>query len=126
MKADSETLTERVRTITWFHRIDLGNGIVNEAERDTFAKIASLHVPSDLSGRMALDLGTSEGAFAFECERRGAARVLATDHFAWQNGGDAGFSLAHEVARRTDTSAKRSASRTCHLSPTAVFADHAF
>jgi tRNA (mo5U34)-methyltransferase len=90
-------ITERVSAIKWFHRIDLGNGIITQAERDTFAKIAALHIPQNLTGKTVLDVGAWDGAFAFECERRGARSVLATDHWAWQNGGDAGFELARDI-----------------------------
>jgi hypothetical protein len=47
-----------------------------------------------------LDIGADDGFFSFEAERRGAARVLATDGFEWSRpGGDArrNFELAHEV-----------------------------
>ena len=30
-----------------------------------------------------LDVGTFDGYFAFECERRGAARVVGNDHWVW-------------------------------------------
>ena len=36
-------------------------------------------LPADLSGRRALDVGTFEGFWAFELERRGAAEVVAID-----------------------------------------------
>jgi len=34
-----------------------------------------------------LDIGALDGFFSFEAERRGAARVLATDHFCWSHPG---------------------------------------
>ena len=36
-----------------------------------------------LNGRTLLDVGAWSGAFSFEAKRRGAARVLATDMYAW-------------------------------------------
>ena len=44
-----------------------------------------------------LDIGAWDGFFSFECERRGAARVLAIDTFAWDNYGKDGFLLAHKT-----------------------------
>jgi len=47
-----------------------------------------------------LDVGAWDGFFSFEAERRGAARVLATDDFSWSGGGwgtQDGFRLAHEA-----------------------------
>ena len=37
----------------------------------------------DLRGRTVLDIGTYDGFYAFEAERRGAARVVALDHYMW-------------------------------------------
>ena len=34
-----------------------------------------------------LDIGSWDGFFAFEAERRGASRVLATDSFCWNGDG---------------------------------------
>lgn len=44
-------------------------------------------------------MGTWDGFFAFEAERRGASRVVATDHSVWNNPayGRRGFDLAHRV-----------------------------
>lgn len=36
-------------------------------------------IPGDLSGKTVLDVGTTNGAMAFEMERRGARRVVAVD-----------------------------------------------
>jgi tRNA (mo5U34)-methyltransferase len=36
-------------------------------------------IPSDLTGLRCLDVGTMDGFWAFEMERRGAAEVIATD-----------------------------------------------
>lgn len=38
-----------------------------------------LGLPKDLTGKRVLEIGTSEGAIAFECERRGASEVLGCD-----------------------------------------------
>jgi tRNA (mo5U34)-methyltransferase len=56
-----------------------------------------LALPDDLRGKTVLDVGAWDGFFSFECERRGAERVLATDSFAWDgaNWSDKrGFELA--------------------------------
>ena len=42
-----------------------------------------LGLPDDLTGRTVLDVGAWDGFFSFEAERRGAARVVAADSFAW-------------------------------------------
>jgi tRNA (mo5U34)-methyltransferase len=44
-----------------------------------------------------LDAGCWDGFYSFAAERRGAARVVATDSFVWQRGSRAGFELAHKA-----------------------------
>jgi tRNA (mo5U34)-methyltransferase len=55
-------------------------------------------LPPSLDGKSVLDVGSWDGFYAFECERRGAARVLATDSFAWVSA-KAGFELARRLLR---------------------------
>ena len=94
------TLAGRVGDIEWFHSIELAPGLVTPGRDDTRARLDLLKIPPDLTGRSVLDVGTWDGFFAFEAERRGAARVLATDSFAWNGSGwstKAGFELAREA-----------------------------
>ena len=46
-------------------------------------RLRLLQIPDDLTGWTVLDLGAWHGYFSFECERRGADRVLAVDNYAW-------------------------------------------
>ncbi|MGE5359029.1 MAG: class I SAM-dependent methyltransferase [Bacteroidales bacterium] len=100
--SDAE-LRDRIHQITWCHPIDFGNGVVTRPEwhvRQRFARrLKFLALPADLSGKTVLDIGAWDGFFSFECERRGAARVLAIDTYAWDVHGKAGFLLAHSVLR---------------------------
>jgi len=50
-------------------------------------RLRLLQIPEDLRGWTVLDIGAWHGYFAFECERRGADRVLAVDRFAWDRFG---------------------------------------
>jgi SAM-dependent methyltransferase len=61
----------------WYHSIELAPGVVTPGQVDLRAAAATV-LPSDLSGRRALDVGTFDGFWAFELERRGAA-VVAID-----------------------------------------------
>src|SRR5438132_9715216 len=91
-----------IAAITWFHRIDLGGGTVTPGVEDTPAKLPTFGIPEHLDGLSVLDIGAWDGFFSFEAERRGARRVLATDHFCWGGGGwgtKAGFDLARRVLR---------------------------
>jgi tRNA (mo5U34)-methyltransferase len=98
MSADLET---RARAIAWCHPIDLGQGVVTRPDwhiRRRFARrLRLLDLPPDLSGQTVLDIGAWDGFFSFECERRGAARVLAIDTYAWDHHGQDGFLLAREA-----------------------------
>jgi tRNA (mo5U34)-methyltransferase len=100
---DGAELRARVEALRWYHTIDLGQGVVTRGVDDTPARLARLALPADLSGRSVLDIGAWDGFFSFESERRGAARVVASDHYAWHGTGwgtgqgKAGFTLAREV-----------------------------
>ena len=70
----------------WFHQSRLADGrIIPGAKPLSLLEIeqeAALG-PLDLAGRSVLDVGAWNGAFTFAAERRGAARVLATDQWCW-------------------------------------------
>jgi len=95
-------LRAEVSKISWYHTIDLGNGIVTPGVFRTNDTLRRLHLPETLQGSTVLDIGAWDGFYSFESERRGAARVLATDHFCWSGDGwgtKAGFDLARSALR---------------------------
>ncbi len=102
-KMTVDTLRAEVAKIPfWYHRLDFGNGIITPGYAQTaWGGTGDLvGLPPSLSGKSVLDIGAWDGFFSFECERRGARRVLATDSYAWngyQPNGKAGFNLAHRV-----------------------------
>lgn len=70
----------------WWHSIDLGNGIVTPGGKSAEllrAEAETVFGPISLTGKSVLDIGAWDGFFSFEAKRRGAKRVLATDHFCW-------------------------------------------
>lgn len=81
---DRERLRSEIAGRRWFHTFDLGDGMRTPGYDDTLTKLAHLHLPADLSGRSVLDIGAYDGFFAIECARRGAARVMAADRWAWE------------------------------------------
>lgn len=97
--ADVDDLKRRVSEIRWFHSIDLGNGIITPGRDRSAAKLKSLRLPERMDGLTVLDIGTFDGFFAFEAERRGAKSVLAVDSIVWDSPehGRAGFDLAREA-----------------------------
>ncbi len=61
----------------WYHTIELAPGVATPGAVD-LRKAAGRMLPADLTGRRALDVGTFDGFWAFEMERRGA-EVVALD-----------------------------------------------
>jgi tRNA (mo5U34)-methyltransferase len=91
-----ETLEKIEPVRTWYHTMYFGHGIFVRGMRDPFGLLRRLNLPVDLHGKSVLDVGTSNGFFSFECEARGAGRVLAIDLPGGQWGGN---TLAFNVAR---------------------------
>ena len=75
--------------LRWFHCMDLGNGVITKGQKplEAIRHNADLVFKDGVAGKTVLDIGAWDGAFSFEAERRGAARVLATDHFCWVGAG---------------------------------------
>ena len=97
MTTTLDDLRCRVAAIRWHHSIDLRNGITTPGHENTARKLARLALPESLAGKSVLDVGAWDGFFSFEAERRGAARVLATDSYCWSSAsgfGRQGFDLA--------------------------------
>jgi tRNA (mo5U34)-methyltransferase len=59
--------------------VELGNGLRSTGRFDLRSCIDLHGVPESLSGKTALDVGTCDGFWAFEFERRGADRVVGVD-----------------------------------------------
>lgn len=69
---------ERIAGHRWWHTIEIAPGIVTPGGWDLRPTSAKLPWP-DVTGKRCLDVGTMDGFWAFELERRGAADVVATD-----------------------------------------------
>jgi SAM-dependent methyltransferase len=64
----------------WYHTLELAPGTLTPGHIDLRATAQRvLPAPGDLRGARALDVGTYDGFWAFELERRGASEVLALD-----------------------------------------------
>lgn len=73
-----EDLAEQVRRLPWYHTLELPGGVVTPGFYDHRPLVPHYGIPSDLSGKRVLDVGTWDGFWAFEFERRGA-EVTAVD-----------------------------------------------
>jgi tRNA (mo5U34)-methyltransferase len=90
-------LRKEVEKINWWHKIDLGNGVITPGIDITPEKLKWIQMTQNLIGKSVLDIGAWDGFFSFEAERRGASRVLAVDSHVWKNGAKEGFNLARKV-----------------------------
>jgi len=71
-------LAAAVDSVPWYHTIELPDGVVTPGEYDLRRTAARLPLPDSLAGRRCLDVGTHDGFWAFEMERRGGS-VVAID-----------------------------------------------
>lgn len=93
-------LRAKAAALRWYHTIDLGHGIITQGVDDSAQRLARIQLPASLEGLSVLDIGAWDGFFSFECERRGASRVVAADYFSWHGSGwgsKAGFTLARQA-----------------------------
>ena len=98
MDASTE-LAEKIGRYDWFHTIDFGNGVVSRGHctAEVLRAKADCYFSVSPKGKTVLDIGCWDGYFSLEALRRGAARVLATDHYVWHSRWNRGsFNLVHE------------------------------
>jgi tRNA (mo5U34)-methyltransferase len=76
---DHDGLAERVTARQWYHTIQLAPGVESPGWFDPSKALPRLPMPAQLKGLRCLDVGTFDGFWAFEMERRGAAEVIAID-----------------------------------------------
>ena len=105
-------LLDRARDRSWYHTLELAPGHVTSGMFDLRPYVDRYGLPERLEGKRCLDVGTWDGFWAFEMERRGAAEVVALDldderDLDWpprrrpaQPPGEergSGFALAHQI-----------------------------
>jgi len=73
------SLQDDVASVAWYHSIELPGGVVTPGQFDMPSAARRVPLPASLSGRRCLDVGTANGFWAFEMERRGATEVVAID-----------------------------------------------
>jgi tRNA (mo5U34)-methyltransferase len=87
---DDEVRARMATVSHWYHPIEVRPGIITPGTNDAGTVLAALDLPADCRGMRALDLGTRDGFFAFDLERRGA-EVVAVDYVSMA---DSGFAVA--------------------------------
>jgi tRNA (mo5U34)-methyltransferase len=77
-QAERTALLERAQQMGWYHTLDLAPGHVTPGMVDVRKVKDSYGLPERMDGMRVLDVGTWDGFWAFEMERRGAD-VVALD-----------------------------------------------
>ncbi len=77
----------------WYHQIELAPGIITPGVNNSKQFLKQLKLPKDCRQKRILDIGTRDGFFAFEMEKRGAT-VVALDYVPQTS---TGFSIAKKV-----------------------------
>ncbi len=72
-------LRERAADVHWYHSIELAPGVVTDGVFDLRDQVHNYGLPDRLDGKRCLDVGSLNGFWAFEMERRGAAEVVSLD-----------------------------------------------
>lgn len=68
-----------IQRMRWYHTIDLPGGIATPGEYDLRPIVDRLPWPESMAGMRCLDIGSRDGFYAFEMERRGAGEVVSLD-----------------------------------------------
>ena len=93
MPTAEESIAAQVAAISWYHTLELAPGLRTPGWFDHSGVLASIPLPADLTGRRCLDVGTFNGFWAFEMERRGASvsaiDVLDPGRWDWPVGAEA-------------------------------------
>jgi tRNA (mo5U34)-methyltransferase len=100
---DLSGLRQRVSELEWYHTLELAPGVVTPGWFDLRGMPAKMPFPASLQGKRCLDIGTFDGFWAFELERRGAAEVVAIDvldPLQWDWPGDADRAAVDAIGRR--------------------------
>jgi len=76
--SDGAVLRERIGQLAWYHTFDLPDGVVTPGTYDHRRVAAKVAFPP-LSGLRCLDVASSDGFWAVEMAKRGAAEVVSMD-----------------------------------------------
>jgi tRNA (mo5U34)-methyltransferase len=91
------------RLAGWYHTVDLGAGLCSRGDCDLRSTVDLHGFPDSLKGKTALDVGTTDGFWAFEMERRGAEVVAIEESKGAEveAPSDGHFWIAHEMRGST-------------------------
>jgi tRNA (mo5U34)-methyltransferase len=78
-RGSADSMRPEICQEAWYHTIDLPDGTSTPGVFDSRRTAGLVQWPVGLRGGRCLDVGTCDGFWAFEMERRGAAEVIAID-----------------------------------------------
>lgn len=94
-------MTKQRSEIKFFHSFELPSETIQGLADPAMLKLYADRIFQEpLTGRTVLDIGAWDGFYSFDAEKRGASRVLATDHFCWSGPGwgtKDGFNYIHKA-----------------------------
>jgi tRNA (mo5U34)-methyltransferase len=76
---DREALRGEIEELLWYHTMELAPGVETPGWFDLRRIVDRVPLPASLEGKRCLDVGTFNGFWAFEMERRGAEEVVGID-----------------------------------------------
>ena len=83
-KVDRESLKEKMGMYTWYHTIEVADGIYTESFVPNFKKMWDHNLKCmegvDFTDKKVLDIGCRDGLFSFEAEKRGAREIIGIDN----------------------------------------------
>jgi tRNA (mo5U34)-methyltransferase len=91
---EHEEVLKKIQSVKhWYHQIEILPGVITPGINNSAEALSLLDLPERCEGKRVLDLGTRDGFFAFEMERRGA-EVVAIDYMPAER---TGFKVASEL-----------------------------
>ena len=104
------TLQERIDALTWYHCIELPDGVVTPGLLGNHTEHL-YQFPEDLTGKRILDVGAWDGKWTFKALENGAKEVVAIDNFTdcpkMRGGKWACFDLCREALGYDEDRCKR-------------------
>ena len=97
------SLADEVASIDWYHTLELAPGVVTPGWFDLRPIVDDVGLPRSLEGMRCLDVGTFDGFWAYEMERRGASEVVAVDVLdpqKWDWPAGSGEAARSEIGKR--------------------------
>ena len=76
--SEAADVQARVDALLWYHSVDVMPGVATPGWWELRHALPLIPFP-DVRGKRCLDIGTWDGFYAYEMERRGAAEVVAID-----------------------------------------------